>query len=101
MVSTFSPRQAQTTAVPFSSIMPHHFKQVAIIGVGLIGGSLGLVLKHAHLADTIVGVGRRVENLKTAIEVGAIDRYVSDAVEGVRNADLVVLATPSIPMNGI
>ena len=94
MVSTFSPRQAQTTAVPFSSIMPHHFKQVAIIGVGLIGGSLGLVLKHAHLADTIVGVGRRVENLKTAIEVGAIDRYVSDAVEGVRNADLVVLATP-------
>ena len=43
-----SPRQAQTTAVPFLSIMPHHFKQVAIIGVGLIGGSLGLVLKHAH-----------------------------------------------------
>ena len=48
------------------------------------------MLKHAHLADTIVGVGRRVENLKTAIEVGAIDRDVADAVEGVRNADLVV-----------
>ena len=41
MVSTFSPRQAQTTAVPFCRFMPHHFKQVAIIGVGLIGGSRG------------------------------------------------------------
>ncbi|WP_447985364.1 prephenate dehydrogenase [Nitrospira sp. Nam74] len=74
--------------------MSHHFKQVAIIGVGLIGGSLGLVLKHAHLADSIVGVGRRVDNLKTAVELGAIDRYVADAIEAVREADLVVLATP-------
>lgn len=74
--------------------MSHHFKQVAIIGVGLIGGSLGLVLKHAQLADSVVGIGRRVENLKTAVELGAIDRYVADAVEGVREADLVVLATP-------
>jgi prephenate dehydrogenase len=71
-----------------------HFKHVAIIGVGLIGGSLGLVLKQARLADSVVGVGRRVENLKTAVELGAIDRYVSDAIEGVREADLVVLATP-------
>ena len=74
--------------------MSHHFKQVAIIGVGLIGGSLGLVLKHAQLADSVVGVGRRVENLQTAVELGAIDRYVSRAIEGVREADLVVLATP-------
>lgn len=71
-----------------------HFKHVAIIGVGLIGGSLGLVLKQAQLADSVVGVGRRVENLKTAVDLGAIDRYVSDAIEGVREADLVVLATP-------
>ena len=78
----------------FPLIMPHHFKQVTIIGVGLIGGSLGLVLKQAQLADSVVGVGRRLENLKTAVELGAIDRYVSDAIEGVREADLVVLATP-------
>lgn len=74
--------------------MPHHFKHVAIIGVGLIGGSLGLVLKRGNLADTVVGIGRRVENLKTAVELGAIDHYVSDPLEGVRNADLIVLATP-------
>ena len=74
--------------------MSHHFKHVAIIGVGLIGGSLGLVLKHGRLADCVVGIGRRVENLQTAVQLGAIDRYVADAVEGVRRADLVVLATP-------
>ncbi len=74
--------------------MPVHFKQVAIIGVGLIGGSLGMILRRRALADHVVGVGRRVENLKTAVALGAIDRYVADPQEGVREADLVVLATP-------
>ena len=74
--------------------MTVHFKQVAIIGVGLIGGSLGMILRRKALADQIIGVGRRVENLKTAVALGAIDRYVSDSREGVRGADLVVLATP-------
>jgi prephenate dehydrogenase len=74
--------------------MPPHFKYVVIIGVGLIGGSLGMVLKRHGLAETVVGVGRRVENLKKAVELGAIDRYVSDSVAAVRDADLVVLATP-------
>ncbi|WP_447975338.1 prephenate dehydrogenase [Nitrospira sp. Kam-Ns4a] len=75
-------------------IMPPRFKQVAIIGTGLIGGSLGMVLRRQALADAVIGVGRRVENLKAAVELGAIDRYVSEAREGVRGADLVVLATP-------
>jgi prephenate dehydrogenase len=74
--------------------MAVHFKQVAIIGVGLIGGSLGLLLRRQGLADHVVGIGRRVENLKTAVELGAIDRYVSEAQEGVRGSDLVILATP-------
>lgn len=71
-----------------------HFKQVAIVGVGLIGGSLGMVLKQRGLADGVVGIGRRIENLKTAVTLGAIDRYVSDPVTGVEGSDLVVLATP-------
>lgn len=74
--------------------MTVHFKHVAIIGVGLIGGSLGMILRRKALADHVIGVGRRVENLKTAVEVGAIDRYVADPKEGVRGADLVILATP-------
>lgn len=71
-----------------------HFTQVAIIGVGLIGGSLGLILRRNRLADQVVGIGRRLENLKLAVELGAIDRYVVDPKEGVQGADLVILATP-------
>lgn len=71
-----------------------HFKQVAIIGVGLIGGSLGMILRRKGLAGHVVGIGRRVENLKTAVTLGAIDRYVADPKEGVRGSDLVILATP-------
>lgn len=74
--------------------MTPHFQRVAIIGVGLIGGSLGMILRRQHLADEVVGIGRRVENLKMAVELGAIDRYVSDPKDGVQGADLVVLATP-------
>lgn len=71
-----------------------HFKQVAIIGVGLIGGSLGMILRRKGLADHVVGVGRSLDNLKTAVTVGAIDRYVADPTDGVQGSDLVILATP-------
>lgn len=74
--------------------MALHFKQMTIIGVGLIGGSLGMIVRREGLAETVVGVGRRIDNLKTALEVGAIDRYVSDPREAVRDADMVILATP-------
>ena len=74
--------------------MSVHFKQVAIIGVGLIGGSLGMILRRKGLADHVVGVGRSLENLKTAVTVGAIDRYVADPMDGVQGSDLVILATP-------
>jgi prephenate dehydrogenase len=70
------------------------FGRAVIIGVGLIGGSLGMILRRKGLASNVVGVGRRVENLKTAVTVGAIDRYVVDPKEAVQDADLVVLATP-------
>lgn len=73
--------------------MPVHFKRVAIVGVGLIGGSLGLAIKRRGLAESVVGIGRRIENLRTAVRLGAIDRYALEAKEGVREADLVVLAS--------
>ena len=53
-----------------------------------------MILRRKKLADEVVGIGRRVENLKAAVELGAIDRYVSDPKEGVKAADFVVLATP-------
>ena len=74
--------------------MASHFRQAAIIGVGLIGGSLGMILRRKGFASSVVGVGRRIENLKLAVKLGAIDQYVVDAKEGVKDADIVVLATP-------
>jgi prephenate dehydrogenase len=70
------------------------WNQVTIIGVGLIGGSLGLALKKAGLARTIVGVGHRQTSLDAARTCGAADRTTLSATEGVRQSDLVVLATP-------
>ena len=60
----------------------------------MIGGSLGMILRGKGLAGSVVGIGRRVENLKTAVQMGAIDCYVVDPKEGVAEADVVVLATP-------
>lgn len=79
--------------------MPSHssdylFQQVTIIGVGLLGGSLGLVLKEQGLAKTVVGIGRRQSNLELAVELRAIDRFFSEPQEAVRDSDFIVLATP-------
>lgn len=77
-----------------SSLSEHLFQQVTIIGVGLLGGSLGLVLKEQGLAKTVVGIGRRQVNLELAVQVGAINRFASEPHEAVRDSDLIVLATP-------
>ena len=72
----------------------YRFQQVTIIGVGLLGGSLGLVLKKQGLARTVLGIGRRQPNLELAVQLGAIDRFFSEPQEAVRDSDLIVLATP-------
>jgi prephenate dehydrogenase len=70
------------------------WNQVTIVGVGLIGGSLGLALKQAGLARRVVGVGHRQASLDAALACGAVDETTLDAAAGVRGSDLVVLATP-------
>lgn len=67
---------------------------VSIIGVGLIGGSLGLALKKANLAQNIIGIGRREEKLQQALKLKTVDAVVTDIYFGVKKADLVILATP-------
>ncbi|MCG3178442.1 MAG: Cyclohexadienyl dehydrogenase [Phycisphaerae bacterium] len=67
---------------------------VAILGVGLLGGSIGLALRRAGFAGSIVGVGRRQESIDAALEAGAVDRGLLDPADGVAGAGLVVLATP-------
>ena len=74
--------------------MAVHFKQVTIVGVGLIGGSLGMILKQQGLADQVVGVGRTIENLELAVKLGAIDRHEQEPKRAMPGTDLVILATP-------
>ncbi|MEW6096818.1 MAG: prephenate dehydrogenase [bacterium] len=69
-------------------------KSVAIIGVGLIGGSLGLALKKSNLVQNIIGIGRKEEKLQQALKLGAVDSVVTDIYFGVKRADMVILATP-------
>jgi len=68
--------------------------RLAIIGVGLIGGSLSLALKQAGAVGHVIGCGRNVENLKRGVELGVIDSYESSIAEAVESADMIVLAVP-------
>jgi prephenate dehydrogenase len=68
--------------------------KLAVIGVGLIGGSFALALKQAKAASHVVGVGRNAANLKVALERGIIDSTAPDPAAAARDADLVLVATP-------
>ncbi len=69
------------------------FGTVAIIGVGLIGGSLGMALKQRGLARRIIGIGRDPARLDKAARLGAIDTGSTDLAEGVTDADIVIVCT--------
>ena len=71
------------------------FKRLTIIGVGLLGGSIGLALKERGWRGHIRGVGRQKSSLEKALAKGAIDEASLDIKTGVQDADLVVLSTPA------
>ncbi|HVT24363.1 MAG TPA: prephenate/arogenate dehydrogenase family protein [Rhizomicrobium sp.] len=70
------------------------FDRVALLGVGLIGSSMAHAMRRAGLAGKIAGYARRPETQEAAKKVGFADSIHGDAVSAVRDADLVVLATP-------
>jgi len=70
------------------------FERVAILGVGLIGGSFALALKQARACGHVTGAGRSRANLELALERGVIDSIAADAVAAAHGADLVLLAAP-------
>jgi prephenate dehydrogenase len=70
------------------------FERVAIIGVGLIGGSFALALKERQLCGQAVGAGRSVASLEEARARGAIDAIERDAAAAASGADLVLVAAP-------
>jgi prephenate dehydrogenase len=72
--------------------------RLAIIGIGLIGGSLARALKRAGEVGTVIGCARRRESLDRALSLGVIDEAQMDAAVAARGADVVVLAVP-LPAN--
>jgi len=68
--------------------------KMALIGVGLIGGSLVQALRKVDAVGEVIGVGRSAENLQLAQSMGVIDGYTHQAAEAVKGADMVVIATP-------
>ncbi len=68
--------------------------RVAIVGLGLMGGSLGLALSQGAMCREVVGVARRPETVREALAAGAAQRATTDLAEGVAGADAIVLATP-------
>ncbi|MDD2319393.1 MAG: prephenate dehydrogenase/arogenate dehydrogenase family protein [Geobacteraceae bacterium] len=76
-------------------------KRMAVVGVGLIGGSLARILRQQGAVGEVVGIGRTEPNLRRAVELGVIDRYSQDPCIGVQGADLVFLATPVCSISSV
>jgi prephenate dehydrogenase len=74
---------------------------LAVIGVGLIGGSLAIALRQAGFCRRIVGCGRQSANLEQAVALGVIDAYSTDPASAVAGADLVFVAVPLGAMRAV
>ena len=74
-------------------------RRLSILGMGLLGGSLGLAVKKRINNCEIFGYAHRKETLDAAISMGAMDRGFSHAAEAVSGADLVVLCTPVLMLS--
>jgi prephenate dehydrogenase len=74
------------------------FRKITIIGVGLLGGSIGLAARQRRLAAEVAGYVRRKFSLKDCERVGAVDYSTTDLLAAVSNADLVILCTPLAQM---
>ena len=77
--------------------MTPRFERVAVLGLGLLGGSVALAVKARGVAGRVAGATRSADALAAALQRGAIDEAGSYA-EAARDADLVVLATPVFAM---
>lgn len=75
-----------------------HFRKITIVGVGLLGGSLGLAIKKRLLADEVAGYVRRAASITDCQAAGAVDSCTQDLHEAVSDADLIVLCTPLAQM---
>ncbi|GGC78875.1 bifunctional prephenate dehydrogenase/3-phosphoshikimate 1-carboxyvinyltransferase [Marinobacter halophilus] len=70
------------------------FRRVAIIGLGLIGGSLASAIRKHQLAGTVTGFDQRADELALGVSLGVIDEAAPSLEQAVKGSDLVVLAVP-------
>ena len=77
------------------------WKKVALIGVGLLGGSLGLALKQRRKAAVVAGFVRRRASIRECKRMRAVDYATLDLLEAVRGADLIILCTPIAQMRSL
>ena len=70
------------------------FKNIAIVGVGLIGGSIGMAARKNRLAHRVIGAGRRQSSIDKALRKGAIDKGTLKLKDAVSDAELIIIATP-------
>ncbi|SDY53646.1 prephenate dehydrogenase/arogenate dehydrogenase family protein [Nitrosomonas sp. Nm33] len=68
--------------------------KLVVIGVGLIGGSFALALRHAGMVKHIVGIGRSRKNMQRALELDIIDEVADSLASALKDADFVLLAMP-------
>ncbi|HWX23246.1 MAG TPA: prephenate dehydrogenase/arogenate dehydrogenase family protein, partial [Candidatus Binatia bacterium] len=73
-------------------------KTITLVGVGLLGGSLGMALRRLRLADCVVGFVRRPGSIKECEKLGAVDFATLDLAQAVTGAELIVLCTPLAQM---
>jgi prephenate dehydrogenase len=71
-----------------------HWKKITLVGVGLLGGSLGLALRQRRLTDFVTGYVRRSASVAECLKAGAVDEATCDLAAAVAGAELVVLCTP-------
>lgn len=76
-------------------------ERLAVLGLGLLGGSVAWAARERGLARDVVGCGRREAPLRDALARGLVDRIATDPAAAVAGADLVVLATPVGSMAGV
>src|SRR6185436_6970744 len=88
-LSNFHP----SSLVHYASRVPH-WKKVTLVGVGLLGGSIGLALRQRRLAACVVGHVRRSSAIAECEQAGAVDQAGTDLRRAVEGADLVILCTP-------
>jgi prephenate dehydrogenase len=70
------------------------FNRITIIGLGLIGGSLALAIKEEKLSKEVIGVSRRKSTINQAIKNKIVDFATLDLEDGLKDSDLVIIATP-------